>query len=293
MIRKVGFSSPSGAGMVSSISSAMPKICLAAMLLASTCAFAITVDQKPSPGSCGLTEEDSAGLSRNLSVDVYAVREYIDTISRMLHEENFELLDCVADHARSNKERFPGGMWKLHELYKGLSEPVPNQHATQEDWKRLLELLHSWVGAHPKSITARVALAEALIDYAWDARGSGYSDKVSESGWTLFTQRIAQAQRVLKDASEDLPAKCPEWYVGMQNVAQHENWDVLEMRSLFDEANKFEPGYYYYGRAFAYFLLPKWSGAAGATEKFVQEIADHMGGSKATSSIFRWPARMI
>jgi hypothetical protein len=78
MIRKVLFSSPSRAGIVSSISSAMFKICFAVMLLASTCAFAITVDQKPSPGLCGLTEEDSAGLSRNLSVDVYAVREYID-----------------------------------------------------------------------------------------------------------------------------------------------------------------------------------------------------------------------
>jgi hypothetical protein len=288
MIRKVLFRAPSYSLIVDSISSsARLKVWCALVLLASTSAFAITADQKPNANLCGLSDNDAAGLSRDLGTDVHAVRVYKDTISRMLHAGNIEQLDCVADRARSNKERFPGGMWKLHELYKGLSEPVPYQHATQEDWKRLLELLQSWVGEHPKSITARVALASALINYAWDARGSGYSDKVSESGWTLFTQRIAEAQQVLKDASEDLSAKCPEWYVVMQNVAQNEDWSIAEMRSLFDEAYKFEPGYYYYGRALAYFLLPKWNGAPGDTEKFVQGISDHIGGEQGDIFYFQ------
>ncbi|MGB8580681.1 MAG: DUF4034 domain-containing protein [Candidatus Sulfotelmatobacter sp.] len=278
MIRKLLFSSASPSVIAHSISSsARLKLWCAVVLLASTSAFAITTDQKANPGLCGLSDDDAAGLSRDLGTDVYAVRVYKDTISGMLHERNFEQLDCVADHARSNQERFPGGMWKLHELYKGLSEPVAQQHATEEDWKRLLELLQSWIAEQPKSITARVALASAWINYAWDARGRGYSDKVSESGWTLFTQRTEEAQRVLKDASETLPAKCPEWYVVMQNVAQNEDWNGAEMRSLFDEAYKFEPGYYYYARALAYLLLPKWGGAPGDTEKFVQEIADHIG----------------
>ena len=179
MIRKLLFSSASPSVIAHSISSsARLKLWCAVVLLASTSAFAITTDQKANPGLCGLSDDDTAGLSRDLGTDVYAVRVYKDTISGMLHERNFEQLDCVADHARSNQERFPGGMWKLHELYKGLSEPVAQQHATEEDWKRLLELLQSWIAEQPKSITARVALASAWINYAWDARGRGYSDKV-------------------------------------------------------------------------------------------------------------------
>jgi hypothetical protein len=288
MIRKLLFSYSSPSGIVDSISSSTRlKVWCALLLLASGSAFAITADQKPNPSLCSLSDEDAAGLSRDVGTDVYAVRAYKDTISRMLHEEKFDQLDCVADRARANKERFPGGMWKLHELYKGLAEPVPHQHATQEDWGHLLELLQSWTEARPKSITARVALASAWINFAWDARGDGYSGKVSESGWTLFTQRTAEAQRALKAASEKLPTKCPEWYVVMQNVAQNENWGVAEMRSLFDEANKFEPGYYYYARSLAYLLLPKWSGAPGDTEKFVQEIADHIGGEQGDIFYFQ------
>ncbi len=277
MIRKLFFSSASPSVIAHSISSsARLKLWCAVVLLASTSAFAITTDQKANPGLCGLSDDDAAGLSRDLGTDVYAVRVYKDTISGMLHERNFEQLDCVADHARSNQERFPGRMWKLDQLYKGLSEPVAQQHATEEDWKRLLELLQSWIAEQPKSITARVALASAWINYAWDARGRGYSDKVSESGWTLFTQRTEEAERVLKDASETLPAKCPEWYVVMQNVAQNEDWNGAECDPS-SKAYKFEPGYYYYARALAYLLLPKWGGAPGDTEKFLQDIADPIG----------------
>lgn len=53
---------------------------------------------------------------------------------------------------------------------------------------------------------------------------------------------------------------------------------MAEARALFEEANKFEPEYSTYARDLAYYLLPRWSGKAGDTEKFVQEIADRIGG---------------
>jgi hypothetical protein len=54
-------------------------------------------------------------LNSDFSTDVHAVRDYTETIARMLKEEKFEEIDCLADRARSNKEGFPGGMWKLDE----------------------------------------------------------------------------------------------------------------------------------------------------------------------------------
>jgi hypothetical protein len=56
---------------------------------------------------------------------------------------------------------------------------------------------------------------------------------------------------------------------------------------LFEEANKFESEYYVYARDLAYYLLPKWSGDAGDTEKFVQEIADRVGGDKGDILYFQ------
>jgi hypothetical protein len=120
----------------------------------------------------------------------------------MLKEEEFKKLDCLADHARSDKERFPGGMWKLKELYIGVDEPVPYpMHATQQDWKALFDKLDRWVAARPQSITARVALASAYLGYASDARGEGTVDTVTENGWKLFGERIVKARQILQSAS--------------------------------------------------------------------------------------------
>jgi len=192
---------------------------------------------------CNVSETDAAGLGGDLSVDAHALHNFMDTAARILKEEKFVELDCLVDHARSGKERLPGGLWKIHLLYLGLRQPVPYKvHATQADWTDLLQRLQRWVKARPDSITARVALAEAYLDYAHDARGSGYSSTVSESGWKLFEERTAKAKRILKEGST-FATKCPEWFVAMQMVSVDQGWSVTEARTLFEEANKFEPEY--------------------------------------------------
>src|SRR6266404_4579061 len=205
---------------------------------------------------CNISQTDAAGLNGDLSVDVHALHNFMDTAARILKEEKFVELDCLADHARSGKERLPGGLWKIHLLYQGLRQAVPYPlHATQEDWTHLFRRLDGWVKARPESITARVTLALAYLDYAHDARGSGYANTVSESGWKLFEERTAEARRILKQASR-LATKCPEWYVAMQVVSVNQGWSVIESRTLFEKANKFEPEYYTYERDLAYYLLP-------------------------------------
>jgi hypothetical protein len=244
-------------------------------------------EQNANSNPCNISETDAAGLNGDLSVDIHALHNFMDTAARILKEEKFVELDCLADHARSGKERLPGGLWKIHLLYQGLRQPVPYpMHATQEDWTNLLQPLQRWVKARPESITARVALALAYLDYAHDARGSGYASTVSESGWKLFEERTAEAKRILKEAST-LATKCPEWYVAMQMVSVNQSWSVTEARALFEEASKFEPEYYTYARDLAYYLLPKWSGESGDTEKFVQEIADRIGGDKGDILYFQ------
>src|SRR5262249_56790458 len=109
-----------------------------------------------------------------------------------LANEKFQLLDCLAEAALSKKEKFSGGMWKVHLLYDGLSRP--RLHATEEDWKVQLERLEHWMQAEPGSVTAQVALAEAYTNYGWYARGENEADTVSESGWRLFGERLAQAR---------------------------------------------------------------------------------------------------
>jgi hypothetical protein len=130
-----------------------------------------------------------------------------------------------------------------------------------------------------------VALARTYLLYAYDARGHGFANTVSDSGWKLFEVRTTMAKGILDEAS-NLPTKCPEWYVDMLLVAQNQSWDNDRSRTLFDEAFKFEPGYYYNARVLAAYLLPKWSGEEGATEKFAQDVADRVGGEQGDALYF-------
>ena len=183
------------------------------LLLIAICGFANAEVPKARPSLCALTNAEAAGLNGNASTNIHAVSDYKKTISGLLKAGEFKQLDCLADSARSHQEKFPGGLWKIHAIYGGLEKPL--LHATQQDWNTHMELVQRWASPRPKSITARVALAESYVNYGWDARGHGYADTVSKSGWSLFEKRTAKAGQILKQAST-LSTKCPEWYFAIK-----------------------------------------------------------------------------
>jgi Domain of unknown function (DUF4034) len=252
------------------------SISLFLFLLVAACGFSAADVSKGNPSPCALTGAEAVGLNRDASTDVHALPNYKKTISQLLKERKFGLLDCLADSARNGKEIFPGGTWKLHTIYLGLNEP--QMHATQKDWKEHIERLKQWVSARPQSITARIALAESYVNYAWEARGHGYADTVSDNGWKLFKERSAQGRQILKHAS-DLPLKCPEWYVAMQDVALAQGWAPSAKQALLEQAIKFDPDYFYYYRKYAVSILPEWDGAEGQLGRFLKTTADKIGGN--------------
>jgi len=128
-----------------------------------------------------------------------------------------------------------------------------------------------WATSHPQSEAAQIALALTYLSYGSFARGSGYANTVSDSGWKKFHDCTAQGKAVLLDAAK-LPEKDPFWYEAMQGVALDEGWDKADARELFDQAIAFEPGYYHYYREYGNFLLPKWYGEEGDTQAFAEEI---------------------
>lgn len=218
------------------------------------------------------------------ATDVHAVDKYKAAVAHMLQQERFDQLDCLADSFRASKDRFAGGMWKLHILYAGLKSPL--QHPTTQDWEEHLNRLKHWVSENPDSITARIGLAMSYLNYAWDARGDGTADTVSDNGWQLFGQRAEEARTILQKAST-LKAKCPEWYVAMETVALAQGWRREDVRALLEQAIAAEPGYYYVYRMHALYLLPKWHGEEGDTELFAKTIADRVGGEQGDEVYFQ------
>jgi hypothetical protein len=243
----------------------------AMLLLAFSRATNAAAQDKPAPNAqaCGFSD-----TPYDTATDVLALEAYQDAVAQLLKQEQFSELDCLADAARAGKTRFSGGAWKLRQFYIGLDSPRPG-HPTEEDWTGHLQLVERWRAQNPNSIAAPIVLAESYISYGWDARGDGSVEKVSESGWKLFAARLDRAKAILDEVA---PAKCPDWYVAMLNVARGRSWELSQHYAIFNEAIAFEPGYQYFYRMLADYLQPKWAGGEGDPARFAEEQANRVAG---------------
>jgi hypothetical protein len=251
------------------------------------------VDEKKSAAAqpCTVSDAAFADAQFDTTTDIRALDEYRDAVAQLLKHEKFGELDCLADAARAGKTRFPGGTWKLHYIYLGLMEPRPG-HPTEEDWQQHMQLMERWGQSNPHSVTQTIALAESYIGYGWSARGSSASDGVSESGWKLFGERVAQAKAIL-DAGAELADQCPEWYIAMHQVAQGQNWGAALDGALIQQAVAFEPSYQYFYQVRAAYLLPKWSGEDGDASRFAEDSANRVGGDAGDILYFQMGVEIV
>jgi len=197
----------------------------------------------------------------------------VSRIETFLAHGDYDRLETIVARLRAEKTRAPGGGWVLKTFYAQL-----NPKETDEQLLTVhRQQIEAWIKQKPESITARVALAEFYIDYAWVARGNAQSDKVPDSAWPLFQERAKKAEEVLHDAIK-LDQKCPEWYSALQTVALAEDWDKDRARKLFEQAIKFEPDYPYYYIRYANYLLPKWDGSEKESLDFIRKASDNRGG---------------
>ncbi|PYT56589.1 MAG: hypothetical protein DMG35_21815 [Acidobacteria bacterium] len=198
--------------------------------------------------------------------DVYSAR-----ISDLLVQEDFAQLEKTAQQNRTERSRLLGGIWKTFAFYEGFGKPSQGQESAAF-YDQQIARAKKWMAAYPDSTTARLALAHLYLNYAGFTRGTGLADTVSESQWSQFNTRSAQAKAILLEAST-LKEKDPAWYYGMQLIALDEGWSKARARELFDQAAAFEPDYYHYYRQYSNYLLPQWYGESGDVLAFAEEVS--------------------
>ena len=194
--------------------------------------------------------------------------------NNLIEATNYDELDELAGTFRSSKECYANGVWKLNDIYGGL---VPSDKASEVDWQNRIAGLQDWVDAKPNSITARVSLANVLVNFAWKARGSGWANTVSEEGWQSFGNRLHQAMKVL-NAAENLKTQCPySWAVKMR-AALGLQMDKDQFNDIFHQAvscySDYEPSYLQR----AVYLMPRWYGGDGELEADLEKSANQIGG---------------
>jgi hypothetical protein len=232
-------------------------------------------------------------LNRDASVDVAAMSKYEVSVRGLLYERKFDDLDRIADADRSSKAKFAGGVWKLYVLYQALKVPVEGQNAPETAWEKHLNALTLWVGTNRDSVTAHVALAEALMNYTAKLQNDSSSRKVGEGknvdSWARIREVQHMGELILKRAST-LATKCPHFYFVM--LEAQELRDPVMAKTHFEKAIAFEPAYFPYYRVHAVFQRPEWEGEEGQAEKFADDISKRIGGKQGAAIYFEIAAAL-
>jgi hypothetical protein len=100
---------------------------------------------------------------------------------------------------------------------------------------------------------------QANIHMAWDARGFGWSDSVTDEGWKLFNERLATAREALEHAWV-LNQKDPAIAQARMVVARGEGGNQNTMELWFDRAMAVNTNDYAVCEEKLTYLEPKWYG---------------------------------
>jgi hypothetical protein len=115
-----------------------------------------------------------------------------------------------------------------------------------------------------------------LIEHAWEARGHGTSDTVSDKGHDLFKQRLQQADRELSQAAKLDPADPTPWAHRL-TVARGLGLGQGHARQLYQEAAKRYPQHYTAHMQMLAVLTEKWGGSHQAMFDFARKAAERAG----------------
>ncbi len=206
--------------------------------------------------------------------DYNRIRQETETL---MNAGEFEKLNALARKLRQSKEMYPDGRWRLDYFYLAVFTPFGG--TAEENWQALLERLNQWRVATPESVVPHIALAEALVSYAWKARGTGWANTVTKENLRLMDERLTKARTVLFPAKA-LKEKCPAWWACALDIALGQGWDMRLYNRTFEEGLAFEPTYYMLYFCKAYHLLPRWYGEEGEWEEFAAASADRIGGEE-------------
>lgn len=191
----------------------------------------------------------------------------------LFNNRKFAELEARADELRASKERFRNGSWKIAHFYDSLE---CHDEEPESMWQLHMQIYKEWETKFPQSVTAQVAHAKFMANYAWQARGSGYANEVTEEGWRAFHERLGTAHTIL-DQSKAL-GHCPVWWSTRMKVALGQQEPPAEYDALFQQAKAQEPLFFGYDTSRAYYLLPRWYGEPGDWEAAAEKEIERPGG---------------
>jgi hypothetical protein len=194
--------------------------------------------------------------------------------SKLLAKSQFAELDAMADALRKSQKSYWDGSWALDAFYESVhgQDEHGSLAPTEEDYTELLFEDRNWL-KRTKSATARVALANSLVNYAWWAQAWGWTPAAAKAN----RERSAQAQQVL-DSDPSVGKKCPRAYRMYSKISVATNWDRAKYMKMLDECHRNWPNYHTVDQGAASYLVSCVDYDTGL--QFMKTRANQVGGSK-------------
>jgi hypothetical protein len=121
-------------------------------------------------------------------------------------------------------------------------------------------------------VLASLVFGHRLIDWAWEARTGAYAEFVTEDRWTLFHERLQQAEEVLHDVVRRDPGCVSAWN-GLIVTARGLSLPLAEHRERFDRAVAIDPYNFDAHRTFLQGACAKWQGSHEIMHEFAHTAA--------------------
>ena len=141
-----------------------------------------------------------------------------------------------------------------------------NKFAYQRIYDSLGKLFDTW----PYDYRIWLLAGQANVHMAWDARGTGWADTVTDEGWRAFNARLGVARRALEHAwilNQQDTAIAHE----MMTVALGEGGDRKNMELWFNRAMDLDTNDFEACSHKLYYLEPKWYGSDDEQISFGRE----------------------
>jgi len=120
--------------------------------------------------------------------------------------------------------------------------------------------LQEWCDLNPDAGAPSIAMAGYEIYLAWYARGNGFSDTVTKSGWEKFYSHINRAKEILENAPE-ASKQDPHYYSLLITIHLASGSSIKDVQSVFEAGQNVEPTYINLYLGMTNYLQPKWYGS--------------------------------
>jgi ankyrin repeat protein len=227
------------------------------------------------------TEGESVGKEQSVSPDTPSSQELLlgaleedkfkAKVKELFLNKKFAELEEMAKDFRENRTRTGIGNWKLDLFYRGIAEVYEKKSVVRIEDD--IKIIQEWGGIIPGSVTQKIALAEAYKNLAWEYRGGGFGNTVSEEQGEAFKKYLTKSNLILAE-SETLSPNDPYLYSLWIWTGLGLSYRKDNLYSMLEKGMEIEPGFLpsYYAMAVA--TLPRWGGQPGETEAFVDWVAN-------------------